>query len=227
MKRWTLALVGVTTLALVVDVASAQPPAERERRPQDRPERQREREAREPGDRAERPRGPEDRGPGRGFGRMQMPLMLALDADRDGEISAEEIKNAVAALKKLDRDGNGKLTQEELRPQFGGPGGFGGRGGPGFVERAMRMDRNKDGKIDKSEMPEPMQRMFERLDANGDGAIDKAEVEAAAERIQRGRGGPPRDGGRGDRPGGRGGRPDGSGGDRPQRSERRDRPAAE
>jgi len=58
------------------------------------------------------------------------PLMTALDTDQDGEISSEEIDGAVAALKKLDKDNNGKLTQDELAPSFGGRGGFGGaRGG--------------------------------------------------------------------------------------------------
>ena len=49
--------------------------------------------------------------------------MLALDTDKDGEISAEEIKNAEDALKKLDTNNNGKVDRQELRPQFAGPGG--------------------------------------------------------------------------------------------------------
>ena len=66
------------------------------------------------------------------------PLIIALDANRDGEISAEEIENATAALKKLDKNGDGKLTRDELRPEgapgFGGPGQgrLGGQGRGGF-----------------------------------------------------------------------------------------------
>ncbi|MFQ3167489.1 MAG: hypothetical protein ACI8QI_000015 [Limisphaerales bacterium] len=48
------------------------------------------------------------------------PVMAALDKDGNGEISAEEIKGAVAALKKLDKNKDGKLTEDELRPSFGG-----------------------------------------------------------------------------------------------------------
>lgn len=44
------------------------------------------------------------------------PLELALDANDDGEISAEEIAGAVEALKKADRNGDGKLTGNEMRP---------------------------------------------------------------------------------------------------------------
>lgn len=71
-----------------------------------------------------------DNRPGRGYdfefrrGRMmrfrppQIPLMSALDANQDGEISADEIENAAAALKSLDKNDDGKLTREEVRPQF-------------------------------------------------------------------------------------------------------------
>ncbi len=72
-------------------------------------------------------------GPG-GFMRM-FPVMSALDSDGNGEISPEEIKGAVAALKKLDKNKDGKLTEDELRPNFGGRGGASGqrpsRGGEG------------------------------------------------------------------------------------------------
>jgi hypothetical protein len=47
---------------------------------------------------------------------MIMPLMQALDANMDGVIDEKEIANAPAALKKLDKNSDGKLTQEELRP---------------------------------------------------------------------------------------------------------------
>ena len=45
-----------------------------------------------------------------------MPIMQALDANADGTIDEKEISNATAALKKLDKNGDGKLNPEELRP---------------------------------------------------------------------------------------------------------------
>lgn len=192
--------------------------------------------------------GPQD-GQGRGFGgggfRPPMsPIQQALDANNDGTIDEAEMKNAVAALKKLDKDNDGRISPEEMRPEgmgrggfggpggpggqggqgFGGPGGqFGGPGGPGspggpggqgggfgggdFAARMMENDKNKDGKLTRDELPEPMQRMFERGDANGDGVMDKAEIDAMAQRMQQsqggGRGGPGGPGGQG----GFGGRP--------------------
>lgn len=44
------------------------------------------------------------------------PVLAALDADHDGEISAWEIDRAAAALKKLDRNHDGYLTADELLP---------------------------------------------------------------------------------------------------------------
>jgi hypothetical protein len=44
------------------------------------------------------------------------PLVEALDTNHDGVISAEEIANAAVSLKKLDENGDGKLTEDELRP---------------------------------------------------------------------------------------------------------------
>jgi Ca2+-binding EF-hand superfamily protein len=51
-----------------------------------------------------------------------MPLVAALDTDTNGVISAEEIANAPASLKALDKNGDGQLTRDELFPKS--PGGF-------------------------------------------------------------------------------------------------------
>jgi hypothetical protein len=44
------------------------------------------------------------------------PIIAALDANKDGVIDETEIANAVAALKTLDKNGDGKLTFDELMP---------------------------------------------------------------------------------------------------------------
>ncbi len=44
------------------------------------------------------------------------PLMIALDTDKDGVLSAEEIAAASENLKKLDKNGDGKIDHIELRP---------------------------------------------------------------------------------------------------------------
>ena len=62
------------------------------------------------------------------------PIIAALDANGDGVIDAGEIAKAAESLKKLDKNGDGKLTMEECMPprQQGGQGQGGqGKGGPG------------------------------------------------------------------------------------------------
>jgi hypothetical protein len=44
-------------------------------------------------------------------------LMAALDANKDGVIDATELANASAALKALDKNGDGQLTTDEYQPQ--------------------------------------------------------------------------------------------------------------
>ncbi len=106
MRKSLVVLIAAVAVMSLVAVSLAQPPGE------------------EPGKR-EGPR------PGRGFGPPPMPLIEALDANRDGQLSAEEIAAASQALKKLDKDGDGKLSAEELRPRGFGPGVPGGPGFPG------------------------------------------------------------------------------------------------
>ena len=54
-------------------------------------------------------------------------------------------------------------------------------------ERMRQFDANGDGKLQKSEAPERMQRFFDRMDANGDGVVDGEEISAM--RGRRGNGG--------------------------------------
>ena len=60
-----------------------------------------------------------------------------------------------------------------------------------------RFDKNGNGRIDKSEMPEQMRSRMAAADTNGDGAIDRQELSAAMSRMGQ-RGGTPS----GRRPGG-------------------------
>ncbi len=217
MKRVFVALAACVAAAFAVDLG-AQPPEGG----QDRPRGERPEGERRDGDRGDRPDG--DRGSrfGGGFGgsggfRMPPnPVVAAIDADGNGELSEEEIKNASKALMALDKNSDKKITAEEMRPQFG-PGGPGGPfGDPGeFVDRIMEADANKDGKISKEEAPERMREGFDRMDNNKDGFIDKPELEEMGRRFRGGPGGP----------GGPGGRPGRDGADRPNRDG--DRPATE
>lgn len=81
------------------------------------------------------PDGPAGPGGGRrgGPGRMMamMPIIQALDVDKNGELSMEEIDNAIAAIRTLDKDKDGSISAEEMAPDMSQGFGGGGPGGPG------------------------------------------------------------------------------------------------
>jgi len=75
--------------------------------------------------------------------RMQAmnPLWAALDINKDGTIDDYEMKNAEESLKALDKNKDGKITIDEIRPVFPqgqGPGQGRGQGGPGRGSGASR-----------------------------------------------------------------------------------------
>ncbi len=156
-------------------------------------------------------------GPG-GMSFVKMsPILNGLDTNQDGIVSAAELADAPAQLKKLDKNGDGKLSRDEAGLQMVAPGGRGGEGGRGggdeppapapsaaeLTETLMAFDRNHNGQLEKSEVPERMQGMFDRGDTNDDGILTHDEIASLAEanRQQGGNGG--RGAGRG--PGGPGG----------------------
>ncbi|MFG0263458.1 MAG: hypothetical protein ACF788_13785, partial [Novipirellula sp. JB048] len=122
---------------------------------------------------------------------QRMPVLAALDADGDGVISEAEIDNAAAALRSLDKNQDGALTFDELRPR----GDFPGRRHRGeHRDRSPRhrpdadrdsgprradMPRERRGGLppEAIENPERFVRMiFERRDANADGLLTGDEI---------------------------------------------------
>jgi Ca2+-binding EF-hand superfamily protein len=141
------------------------------------------------------------------------PILNAIDTNQDGVLSAAEIAAAATSLKKLDKNGDGKLTRDEAgirMDQLPGRGGRGegrggegrGRGGEGrgrgegggeaetpapppsaddLTASLMMFDANHNGQLEKSEVPERLQGLFERGDTNKDGILTKDEIIALAE----------------------------------------------
>jgi hypothetical protein len=174
--RFTHLLSVCTTLLAVcaTTLVTAAPPKEDDRG--DRPE-QRDRDGRPPRE----GRG----GPG---GRpdfiMMLPIMMALDANKDGEISKAEMENASAALQKLDKDKNGKLTEDELRPNFGrrgddrrGPGEPGRRDGDrrGPDEAGNRRGPGGPGNREGFSVDSFIEKVMSN-DKNKDGKLTKEEL---------------------------------------------------
>jgi hypothetical protein len=136
---------------------------------------------------------------------FRAPLRGALDANHDMELDADEITKAPEALKSLDKNGDGKIDREELRPPMGPP--------PRERESGDGPPRREPGRRDAGPSgdrpgPERFVARAKEFDADGDGKLDQDELrkfgEAMAERMRAGRGpgdrGPGGDGERPERP---------------------------
>ncbi len=118
------------------------------------------------------------------------PALQLLDTDKDGVISAAEWQNAPAALAKLDSNGDGQISPDELRPPGRPP------AEDDMLKTLMAFDKDGDGKLSKAELPERMQGMLARGDKDGDGFLTTAELQAMTRpRQQEGENHGPRGGG--------------------------------
>jgi hypothetical protein len=118
---------------------------------------------------AQQPDGRKDRRP------PPIPPLLALfDTDRDGTLSAEEIQDAAEALGKLDRNKDGEITREEMRPPTPPEGKppHGHRPPPPII---AALDADKDGTISAEEL-EGAPESLKQLDKNEDGELTPEEI---------------------------------------------------
>ncbi len=143
-----------------------------------------------------------------------------LDKNEDGSVSKKEFEAGMAAMrkkggrdsggedkfKKADKNGDGKLTEDEVPAEFwarigkfdkngdkgiskeeiaagfkasgGGPGRDGRGGPPGGPDAIFaKMDENKDGKLSKDEVPPEMWNRLSNADEDADGTVSKGELE--------------------------------------------------
>jgi hypothetical protein len=139
---------------------------------------------------AREPQGPPGRRP------PPVPPVLAIfDVDRDGVLSEKEIAAAAEALGKLDRNGDGEITMDEMRPPK--PDGEGPQGPPPGHRPPppviAALDTDKDGTISAEELKAAPESLL-TLDENGDGALSPQELHPHGPPPPR-EGGPDGDGG--------------------------------
>jgi Ca2+-binding EF-hand superfamily protein len=136
-------------------------------------------------------------GPGGPMGGMGDPAqmvdrMMSADQNGDGKLTPDEVDPRMGMmLRGADTDGDGAVSKEELTAAmqqmqqrmgggqgggFGGPQGFGGRGGNDMTAQFMAMDKNGDGKITPDEAPEQARAMLRQADADGNGEVDAREM---------------------------------------------------
>lgn len=124
--------------------------------------------------------------PGMGANRPSLmlndPVLSALDADHNKEISAEELAASVAVLGKLDKNQDGTLSEDEVTLQMGERGGQGEgqrrRRGPGIMRMIKvhsALDADESGVIDEAEIKNAVAAL-QKLDTNRDGKLTEEEA---------------------------------------------------
>ena len=105
-------------------------------------------------------------------------VLSAIDTDHDLVISGGEMAHAPAALRALDTGHDGRLSPEECG--FGGPPR--GQAADELFEEMMAFDRNGDGKLENSELPERLRGLLGRAGHDADGKVSAADVRRLAGR---------------------------------------------
>jgi Ca2+-binding EF-hand superfamily protein len=105
---------------------------------------------------------------------LAVAVLQKLDADGDDTVTPREVANAVRRRTE-GRPGRTGRPREGDRPREG-VGRAEGRGPAAFLRR---LDTDGDAKISRDEAKGPVAERFERLDVNKDGFVDRTELEAA------------------------------------------------
>lgn len=120
------------------------------------------------------------------------PVIMALDIDKDGRISAIEIKNAVQSLLALDTNGDGHLDRHEMhaRSEFSAINASNvsklqlGVTRDYYAQMMLLRDKNGNGQLEKEEMNAATLAILEFIDANGDGVLTYDELKNMNQQIK-------------------------------------------
>lgn len=93
-----------------------------------------------------------------------------MDADKSGDVSlAEFVAAGNPRVTAADKDGDGKVTLEQLSASLSGNDAI-------AQDLMVRFDTNKDGTITRAEVDARRASNFKKLDANADGKLQKSEM---------------------------------------------------
>jgi Ca2+-binding EF-hand superfamily protein len=97
-----------------------------------------------------------------------------VDYNRDGYISSSEWSGTVQEFRRMDRDGDNRITTGEFAA-------YGTAGEEEFLRRFRGLDNNNDGYVSRQEW-RGNSRAFDRIDTNNDGFVSRDEFAARSRR---------------------------------------------
>lgn len=104
-------------------------------------------------------------------------LMTRLDANKDGEISADEVpEKLLKHFKNVDADADGTVNQKEIHRAVN-------KAKTKFISHVQshvfdKIDQNDDGKLDIEKIVAKLHAGLNKIDTSGDGFIDRSEFKA-------------------------------------------------
>jgi Ca2+-binding EF-hand superfamily protein len=112
--------------------------------------------------------------------RDPVQLLQDADANHDGKITKAELTQARDHLfSRLDRNGDGYLTQDDFQRRLLSRGaGAGGDGSDRYAGMVAVLDKDGDGRISRTEFVNGPAKLFDRADTNHDGTVDGTELAA-------------------------------------------------
>lgn len=140
-------------------------------------------------------RGPGFFGPGDAFQKL---LLQALDTDKDGKLTKDELAAGVKQFfTAADKDQKGALTEAQIAAELnrilprppgrpgGPPAGF-GPGNPFAGAILRRADTNKDGKVSLPELAAAAEGLFKESEKSKDGKLDETELDSGIRSLRGG-----------------------------------------
>lgn len=120
------------------------------------------------------------------------PVFKALDTNKDHELAGDELDNAVSSIQALDKDNDGIVSRQELRPGMRAAGERGqekpginrgepvnardrGQSGQSHSRILKAIDTNKDGELNNEEIYNSVSAL-KQLDNDGDGKVTSQEL---------------------------------------------------
>lgn len=113
-------------------------------------------------------------GAGQAMQGMGQHFIQKFDKDNDGKVSKEEFLGPAEHFTRMDKNSDGFISADEIKP--GNPPRLGGEGPQGMGQFFIqKFDKNNDGKVSKDEFTGRPDR-FTHLDKNGDGFVSADEM---------------------------------------------------